>query len=157
MRAESAYKKDVISPVGALGLMQVMPSTGGKVAEMLKDKDFEPRKLLQPEVAVRIGGKYLQRLSRKFEGNVPLIAAAYNAGPHRVKTWLSSFGGLDVDEFVEHIPFLETRNYVKKVVSNYQVYTLLYSKGKNGLTYLADALNVRIPVSVVTKETWEDI
>lgn len=157
MRAESNYKKGVISPVGALGLMQVMPGTGQKIAEILGDKKFLPPELLEPEGAVKIGAKYLQRLSKKFEGNIPLVAAAYNAGPHRVKSWLNTFGNRDVDEFIEHIPFLETRNYVKKVVSNYQIYSILYSTKKEDLSYLSEVLKVRIPATVSTKETWEDI
>ncbi len=157
MRAESVYKKDVISPVGALGLMQVMPGTGMKISEMLKEKDFNPRSLLEPESAVKIGTRYLQRLDRKFEGNVPLVAAAYNAGPHRVTNWLASFGNLDMDEFIEHIPFLETRNYVKKVVSNFQVYSVLYSNKKDNLAYLSETLKVKIPTAIASKETWEDI
>lgn len=157
MRAESNYKKSVISPVGALGLMQVMPGTGQKIAEILGEKSFQVPNLLEPEDAVKIGGKYLQRLGKKFDQSVPLIAAAYNAGPHRVKSWLSTFGNRDMDEFIEHIPFLETRNYVKKVVSNYQIYSILYSQKKDALSYLADAMKVKIPTTVSTKETWEDI
>lgn len=157
MRAESHYKKSVISPVGALGLMQVMPSTGQRVAGILGEKKYHAPELLQPEYAVRIGGKYLQRLSRQFEGNTPLVAAAYNAGPHRVKNWLNNFGNLDVDEFIEHIPFLETRNYVKKVVSNYQIYSQLYANKKDAFSYLSEAIKVKIPKTVSTKETWEDI
>lgn len=157
MRAESSYKKDVISPVGALGLMQVMPGTGMKIAEMLKEKNFNPRGLLEPETAVKIGSRYLQRLDKKFENNIPLVAAAYNAGPHRVSNWLSNFGNLDMDEFVEHIPFLETRNYVKKVVSNFQIYNVLYGNKKDSLSYLSETLKIKIPSTVVSKETWEDI
>ena len=106
---------------------------------------------------MRIGSRYLQRLLKKFDNNVPLVAASYNAGPHRVKAWLNGFGALDVDEFIEHIPFLETRNYVKKVVSNYQVYSLLYGNKKDSLSYLSEILNVKATDSLATKETWEDI
>ena len=157
MRAESIYKKDVISPVGALGLMQVMPGTGMKIAEMMNEKNFNPRTLLEPETAVKIGARYLKRLDKKFDGNIPLVAAAYNAGPHRVGAWLMNFGNLDVDEFVEHIPFLETRNYVKKVVSNFQVYSVLYSNKKDSLSYLAETLKVKTPDRLISKETWEDL
>ena len=156
MRAESTYKKDVISPVGALGLMQVMPGTGIKIAQMMKEKDFQPKLLLEPETAVKIGSRYLQRLDKKFEDHIPLVAAAYNAGPHRVENWLANFGTLDMDEFVEHIPFLETRNYVKKVVSNFQIYNLLYGSKKDSLAYLSEALKVRV-TKVASKETWEDL
>lgn len=157
MRAESVYKKDVVSPVGALGLMQVMPGTGIKVSELMNEKAFVPRKLLEPETAVKIGSRYLQRLLKKFDNNVPLVAAGYNAGPHRVKAWLNGFGTLDMDEFIEHIPFLETRNYVKKVVSNYQIYSLLYGNKKDSLSYLSELLNVKATSSLATRETWDDI
>jgi len=156
MRAESIYKKDVVSPVGALGLMQVMPGTAQKIAKMLGEKKFEARDLLDPDMAIKIGARYLARLEGKFENNIPLVAASYNAGPHRVKSWLASFGTLDVDEFVEHIPFLETRNYVKKVVSNYQIYAELYANKKDSLNYLSEPLNVR-GTEVQTKESWDDL
>jgi soluble lytic murein transglycosylase len=156
MRAESQYKKDVISPVGALGLMQVMPSTGKRVAEMLREQNFQPASLLQPETGIRYGSRYLQRLYKKFEGSIPMVAAAYNAGPHRVKTWLNSFGGLELDEFIEHIPFLETRNYVKKVSANFQIYNLLYGRKGDSMLSLAEPNWVRFPEAVFSKETWEE-
>lgn len=157
MRAESSFKKEAVSPVGALGLMQVMPKTGEKLAELMSEKNFESQSLLQPENAIRMGTRYLQRLSRGFESDRALMAAAYNAGPHRVKTWLNRFGSLDLDEFIEHIPFLETRNYVKKVVANYQVYSQLYSDKGDVFPELTQPVSVRILEPVPMKETWEDI
>jgi soluble lytic murein transglycosylase len=156
MRAESTYKRDVISPVGALGLMQVMPSTGFKVAQSIKDKDFTPKKLLEADTAIKIGAHYLKRLEKKFDGYIPLVAAAYNAGPHRVMSWLAQFGNLEVDEFVEHIPFLETRNYVKKVSSYFHTYSVLYSNKRDSLSYLSETLKMELPDKVVAKEAWED-
>lgn len=157
MRAESQYRQDVISPVGALGLMQVMPFTGYKVAQLMNDKSFSPQKLLEPETAITIGSRYLRRLMDKFDGVIPLTAAAYNAGPHRVKAWLHSFGQRDTDEFIEHIPFIETRNYVKKVMSNAYVYSLLYGDKKELFPYLAGAMPVKPVKEMVTKENWDDI
>jgi soluble lytic murein transglycosylase len=165
MRAESQYKKDIISPVGALGLMQVMPFTASKVADLLGYKKFDSKDLMQPENAIKIGAKYLQRLLKKFDGNIALVAAGYNAGPHRVFNWINNFGQLDLDEFIEHIPYLETRNYVKKVLSNFITYSKLYS-GKN-----EDMLVLSQPISTVMgiksdkttfgknfqKEIWEDL
>jgi soluble lytic murein transglycosylase len=156
MRAESIYKKDVVSPVGALGLMQVMPGTAQRIAKMVGEKNFAARDLLEPDMAIKIGARYLARLEGKFENNIPLVAASYNAGPHRVKSWLASFGTLDVDEFVEHIPFLETRNYVKKVVSNYQIYAQLYANKKDSFNYLSEPLNFK-NTEVETKESWDDL
>lgn len=157
MRAESQYRKDAISPVGALGLMQVMPFTGYRVANLLGDKDFQPRQLLEPNAAIKMGSRYLQRLMVKFDNTIPLVAAGYNAGPHRVKNWLASFGHLETDEFIEHIPFLETRNYVKKVVSNCYVYSQLYGNKKDLFAYLVDPVPHKTDGQMVQKESWDDI
>lgn len=157
MRAESQYRKDAISPVGALGLMQVMPFTGYRVASLLGDKDFQPRQLLEPSAAIKMGSRYLSRLMVKFDNTIPLVAAGYNAGPHRVKNWLASFGHLETDEFIEHIPFLETRNYVKKVVSNCYVYSQLYGNKKDLFAYLVDPVPHKADGQMVQKESWDDI
>ncbi len=157
MRAESSFRKDAISPVGALGLMQVMPITGHKVSQMMGDLNFKSSDLLRPEVAVKVGTRYLQRLMKKFDNSIPLVAASYNAGPHRVKNWMTSFGYLEMDEFIEHIPFLETRNYVKKVVANSQIYSSLYNSKKDIVPYLSEPLSAKIQRSGDMKESWEDI
>jgi soluble lytic murein transglycosylase len=161
MRAESQYKRDVISPVGALGLMQVMPFTAQKVATLLGEKEFDSKSLLQPEGAVRIGSKYLQRLLKKFDGNLALVAASYNAGPHRVRSWVGSFGQLDEDEFIEHIPYLETRNYVKKVLTNFATYSKLYGGKKEFMHVLSEPLHVQnmepMKLKENGKENWDDI
>ncbi len=166
MRAESQYKRDVVSPVGALGLMQVMPFTAQKVAGLLGEKNFDSKKLLQPEGAVKIGAKYLQRLIKKFDGNFALVAAGYNAGPHRVRSWITSFGQLDLDEFVEHIPYVETRNYVKKVLTHFLIYSRLYNGKKEGMITLSGPLGGLLNESILSskenshetmKESWDDI
>ncbi len=157
MRAETNYRRDAISPVGALGLMQVMPFTGHKVATLLGEKSFSAPLLLQPETSVKIGSRYLKRLMDRFENTIPLVAAGYNAGPHRVKNWLSSFGNLETDEFIEHIPFLETRNYVKRVVSNAYIYSRLYGNKKDLFPYLAGAVPVKYSAEMHGKENWDDI
>ena len=161
MRAESQYKKDIVSPVGALGLMQVMPNTAVKVVHLLGNdneihSEFHSAQLLQPEWAISIGAKYLSRLLKKFANSIPLVAASYNAGPHRVGAWLNSFGDLDMDEFVEHIPFMETRNYVKKVVSNFYIYNHLYGSKGEQITSLAEPLHVKISTPLTARETWDD-
>ncbi|QDK38501.1 transglycosylase SLT domain-containing protein [Bdellovibrio sp. NC01] len=157
MRAESSYRCDAISPVGALGLMQVMPFTGHKVATLIGDKEFKAPMLLEPETAVKVGSRYLKRLMDRFDNTIPLVAAGYNAGPHRVKNWLVSFGGLETDEFIEHIPFLETRNYVKRVVSNAYVYAKLYGNKKDLFPYLSEPVPVKVNAELVGKENWDDI
>jgi soluble lytic murein transglycosylase len=171
MRTESNYKRSAISPVGALGLMQVMPYTGQKISKLLNEKNFQDKKLLESDFAIKYGSKYLQRLMGKYEGNIPLVAASYNAGPHRVQNWLINFGHLETDEFIEHIPYLETRNYVKRVVSNYHIYNHLYSVSPSYLAYLNLPITVKIEKKKVTaentpsgqslninsKENWDDI
>lgn len=157
MRAETNYRKDAISPVGALGLMQVMPFTGYKVASLLGEKEFKVPMLLQPETSVKVGSRYLKRLMDRFENTIPLVAAGYNAGPHRVKNWLVGFGNLETDEFIEHIPFLETRNYVKRVVSNAHIYSQLYGNKKDLFPYMAGAVPVKVNTEIVGKENWDDI
>jgi soluble lytic murein transglycosylase len=137
--------------------MQVMPLTGTKVAELMKEKNFQSRQLLDPDPAIRIGAKYLQRLSSKFEDNLAMVAAGYNAGPHRVQSWVANFGNLDLDEWIEHIPFVETRNYVKKVLANINVYSQLYGGDKQLIKDLAGPLNTKIGKLASTKETWEEI
>lgn len=159
MRAESQFKPDIKSPVGALGLMQLMPYTAGQVAKMLSFSEFTTPQLFEPATNIRLGTRYLQRLLKQFEQTVPLAAAAYNAGPHRVRAWLKSFGNnLDMDEFVEHIPYLETRNYVKKVVHNYFVYRQLYNKSvKNDelLSWLAKPVGIKVTGDVESRERWD--
>lgn len=163
MRAESHYKPDVKSPVGALGLMQIMPYTGRRLASILSVADFQPEQLTQPEVNIRLGSRYLQRLLKVFEQKIPLAAAAYNAGPHRVRAWLKAFGKLEMDEFVEHIPFLETRNYVKRVVHNYQVYRVLYAANDEAKTtaetlpWLAEPVGINVEGKVEATEDWSDL
>ncbi len=156
MRAESQYRQDVQSPVGAMGLMQIMPFTARRISDLLGDKTFEVPMLLQPQVNIRYGTRYLQRLLEKFSGSVPLSAASYNAGPHRVNAWLKSFGLLDMDEFIEHIPFVETRNYVKKVSRNFQIYSMLYkpnpaTQGRN-LAWLVKPVGVK--PGVASRDVW---
>lgn len=158
MRTESMYKPDVISPVGARGLMQLMPYTAAQLLRLRGEPSkIDPVELIDPGLNIKLGGQYLSRLSTKFKGQLPLVAAAYNAGPHRVENWLISFGHLETDEFVEHIPFLETRNYVKRVVRNHTFYRRLYAKDQQVVGYLAKTLGVPIPSRAATHENWENL
>jgi soluble lytic murein transglycosylase len=86
-----------------------------------------------------------------------MIAAGYNAGPHRVKSWVANFGNLELDEWIEHIPFVETRNYVKKVLANINVYSKLYGGDPELLKGLASPVNTKIGQPLAFKETWEEI
>ena len=90
MRAESNFRKEAISPVGARGLMQIMPYTAEQIAKLLGDDEYTDEKLSEPALNVKYGARYLNRLQKKFEGLIPLSAAGYNAGPHRVYSWLNT-------------------------------------------------------------------
>lgn len=122
IRSESAFWEDARSPAGALGLMQVMPNTGKQTARRLGMKDFSNDKLLEAEYNIPIGSRYLKMMYDDFKGNMILATAAYNAGPHRVKSWLPKSGCIEPDIWIENIPFYETRGYVKRVLSYASIY-----------------------------------
>lgn len=157
MRAETIYRPDAVSPVGARGLMQVMPMTGRRIASLMGEEMVAVDDLMRPATSIKYGSFYLRRLMMKFQSNIPLVAAAYNGGPHRVHAWMHYFGGLDLDEFIEHIPFLETRNYVKKVSKYQAIYNLLYNKNTDVMDILAKPIGFKMNGSIPTKETWERI
>jgi soluble lytic murein transglycosylase-like protein len=130
MRAESLYRHDAISPVGALGLVQVMPATGAKVAALGAFEDFRVERLLEPAVNIEVGTWYMGKLLQRFgPGQFPLAVGSYNGGPHNIGRWLKAKVGADLEDFVEEIAFDETRNYVKKVTRFYAVYADLYGGG----------------------------
>jgi len=157
MRAESLFRPDVVSPVGAKGLMQIMPYTGANLAKLSGHDAFDVKDLFIPEKNIALGSQYLARLSRIFAGSFPVVAASYNAGPHRVKAWLQNFGYLEVDEFIEHIPFVETRNYVKKVLTNQFYYQALYEHNLHPSKSLIQPLGVPIPQKLTARENWEEL
>ncbi|MCB9555393.1 MAG: transglycosylase SLT domain-containing protein [Deltaproteobacteria bacterium] len=117
MRTESAYRPDAISRVYAGGLMQIMPQTARRLAREARFKTFDPTDVFQPETNILMATHYLRALWTKFRGQLPLIAAAYNGGPHNVARWLDFRGKHStMDEFVEEIPLRESRRYAKKIV-----------------------------------------
>lgn len=132
IRRESAFNENAQSPVGARGLMQIMPRTGRQIARQLKDKWKTKKSLFNPETNLKYGAFYYKQLLDRFNGHYALAAAAYNAGPHRVKRWLPEDKGLAADIWVETIPFKETRGYVSAVLT----YALIYQKQlkSSGLT-----------------------
>ena len=123
MRAESAFAPAATSPVGARGLMQLMPQTAAMV---LHEKKIEPERLYDPELNIRLGTKHLRELIDKYNGNQTAVIASYNAGAHNVSRWLKTYANLKGEEFIESIPFAETREYVKKVLAAAVLYRRLY-------------------------------
>lgn len=122
VRAESAFIEDVRSPAGALGLMQVMPKTGKETAKRIGLRGFKASKLKQAETNIPIGSAYMKQMLDRFNGNMILATAAYNAGPHRVSKWLPKKGCEQPDIWVEQIPFNETRKYVRRVLTYANIY-----------------------------------
>lgn len=127
-RQESAFRIDAVSPVGAMGLLQVMPRTAKAMAKGL-DLPYSKSALLKdPALNATIGAAYFEEQLDRWNGSFVLTLAAYNAGPKRVQDWLKRFGdprGKSTEEIVdwiESIPFPETRNYVMRVMEGYQVY-----------------------------------
>lgn len=126
IRQESGFITDAQSPVGARGLMQLMPATAEKLAKALKVK-FNPHKLDDPDFNVRLGSAYLTDLLSDFEGSYILTLVGYNAGPARARRWIKEYGdprdpGIDVIDWIEMIPFTETRNYVQRVMESVSIY-----------------------------------
>ena len=122
VRAESAFIEDVRSPAGALGLMQVMPKTGRETAKRIGLRGFKTSKLKKAETNIPIGSAYMKQMLDRFNGNMVLATAAYNAGPHRVLKWLPKNGCEEPDIWVEQIPFNETRKYVRRVLAFANIY-----------------------------------
>ncbi len=126
IRQESGFEEKARSQSDARGLMQILPSTGRSLARGASMRNFTANKLYQAETNITLGVRFLASLIRTF-GKEELALAAYNAGPSRVDRWLKEFGDADMAEFVEQIPFNETRGYVKQVLSNKAHYNLLSS------------------------------
>lgn len=133
MMQESVFKPRVVSPAGAMGLMQIIPQTAKQVAKRLNMADFAESDLFVPATNIRMGINYLADVAEEL-GTDParyyLATAAYNGGPVNVKRWARARLEIEVDEWVEEIPFSETRNYVKKVFDNRSVYQMLYGNGE---------------------------
>jgi soluble lytic murein transglycosylase len=130
IRQESGFEEKARSKANALGLMQIIPSTGKKLAKNASIGRYTAKKLYQAEINITLGVKYLASLMQQY-GREELALAAYNAGNTRVDRWLKEFGNVDMVEFVERIPFSETRGYVKQVLSNKSHYNLLASPEKH--------------------------
>jgi soluble lytic murein transglycosylase len=125
IREESQYDWKAVSRVGAIGLMQVMPGTANAVAQRYGFPAVARDDLFDQETNIRIGVRYVEQLLDQFSGNVVQTIAAYNAGPVVVGSWVALHRGRSQDEFVELIPYQETRQYVKRVLRSYREYTRL--------------------------------
>lgn len=126
IREESRFQKDVVSPADAVGLMQLIPPTARVVARQIGINGFTVEMLTIPRVNIEMGIFYLKQVMDEFQGDVELALASYNAGPHRAADWKVRYYGLEKDEFIEEIPFRETRNYIRRILRSYGAYKAIY-------------------------------
>ncbi|MGC1183238.1 transglycosylase SLT domain-containing protein [Legionella sp.] len=122
IRQESGFREEATSSVGARGLMQVMPYTAGVVSKAERISYVNQNQLFLSEKNINIGVAYLKQLSKRFSNHPILIAAAYNAGPKQVVSWLQTHPPKEIDVWIETLPWQETRNYLKNIFAFYTVY-----------------------------------
>lgn len=127
IRQESAFDVNALSPVGARGLMQLMPATAREVARKEGIQHENDWLTTRPDHNIRLGNGYIKQMLARFNGSYPLAIAAYNAGPGRVNQWIAQFGDprkgdVDMLDWIEIIPVAETRNYVQRVLEGVYVY-----------------------------------
>jgi len=130
MRQESSFERTAVSSAGARGLMQLMPGTAQQAASRLGMPYARERLTDDPSYNVMLGNHHLSQLMSEWGGNAVLVAAAYNAGSGNVRRWVQANGdprvpGTDVLNWIENIPFSETRNYVQRVIENAVVYDMI--------------------------------
>jgi soluble lytic murein transglycosylase len=128
IRQESLFDSDARSSADALGLMQILPATGHRLAAESGSADFRSAELYEPGRNVALGTTYLRNLRDRYGGNLPRVLAAYNAGEAAVDKWQRRYPDMEDDVFVESISYRETRGYVKRVLQNRRLYEALYGK-----------------------------
>ena len=131
IREESHFDKEAVSVSDARGLMQLLPSTALEAAPKAGLSSFETSQLFSPDTNLNLGCYYLSWLLEIFGGNFAVSLAGYNGGPTSAKIWYEKNGSLDIDEFVEEIPFEQSRNYVKKILRSYAAYEAVYGGEKD--------------------------
>ncbi|MEE8189742.1 MAG: lytic transglycosylase domain-containing protein [Kiloniellales bacterium] len=127
VRQESGFYRGAVSHAGARGLMQLLPRTAKRVARRIKEKYSRKRLLTDPEYNLRLGRAYLADLTARYDDSYVLALAAYNAGPSRANRWIKAFGDprkaeVDPVDWIESIPFDETRNYVQRILESLVIY-----------------------------------
>lgn len=142
MTVESAFHPGAVSVANAYGLVQVIPRTGDNLSRELGFVDFMPERLLEPSTSIYFGGYYLARLLSRFSGQEPLAAAAYNAGPHRVSTWLMARGTIPLDMFIEDIPYDQARAYTKRIFEHVAAYRRVYHGETD--TYIRNTIDTKL-------------
>jgi soluble lytic murein transglycosylase len=129
IRQESEFNPSALSRANAFGLMQLLPKVGKGLAKEVKLRNFSTDVLYTPNINLELGTRYFKHMVDHYNGQIEYALAAYNAGEDRVDDWRKSGDFKDVEEFVESIPFTETREYVQAIMRNAVMYKLLYPKG----------------------------
>ena len=127
IHAESRFRADAISHAQAMGLMQIMPSTGEWLAELMGIDDFTTDQLFDPDKNIRMGSFYIRHLLDINDQDERRALAAYNAGTGNLRRWLNDPELSSDGKTLEHIPFTETRNYVDRVARNQRIYKVLFT------------------------------
>jgi soluble lytic murein transglycosylase len=135
IRQESSFNPSATSPAGARGLAQVMPELGERLARELNYPVWDPVLLYQPDVSIQLGTFHLRELLSRYDQRAHILAA-YNAGSPRVERWSKRIGVTDPEVFAEQISFVETRDYVRVIQRNEEIYRALYG---GDITTRADA------------------
>ena len=143
IRQESAFMPDARSPAGALGLMQIMPRTGRMLMRSIGRKLRSRNQLLVPDLNVDLGTRYIRSLLSKTVGHFVLAAASYNAGPHRVRSWLPEETEVEADVWIDNIPFTETRRYVRRLLAYSAIYEHRLGRQPTRLTERMPVVPVR--------------
>ncbi|MBA3395600.1 MAG: transglycosylase SLT domain-containing protein [Deltaproteobacteria bacterium] len=125
MRKESGFDPHVLSYADAQGLLQMIPATTRRVAKELAIP-YDAGRLYEPEYNIQTASWYIGRMLGKFKGQIPIGAGSFNSGPRPVMRWLELYGDREMDEFVELVPYTQTREYMKKVTENFARYRYLY-------------------------------
>lgn len=128
MRQESIFNFEIASPVGACGLLQIMPATGKMLAKAENIENFDPKQLYNAYMNIRLGVRYLVDLKAEYNDDYMYVLGNYNAGPKPTKRWQAAGQGLPWDVRAEDISYWETRDYVKRVMGNYWIYQEIYDE-----------------------------
>lgn len=126
IRQESAFVTDAGSYAGAQGLMQIMPATAEGIASRIGISSFDQSMLHDPDVSINMGAYYLRQQLENYNQDIIYCLGAYNGGPGAMSGWVSKWGDRPPEEFIEYITYLETKEYIKKVLGNYYFYQMLY-------------------------------
>jgi soluble lytic murein transglycosylase len=143
IKVESRFSTEAISHSGAQGLMQLMPDTARWAANQLNMEGFDDTKLVDPETNIKLGCWYISDLSREFDGRLPLVIAAYNAGRGNVREWLLVGIWDGTVEDVQKVPFPETRNHIRKVLNEYEIYRMIYRTREDSSDHRSYSINLR--------------